>query len=132
MTYHLFHPDDHRRNLADKAIQTWKDHFIGVVSGTAESFSAHLWCQDIPQAERQLLLLRKSNVNTNISAYIHLYGPHNYNAAPFVPIGIETLVHNKPKRRGTFAEHCSKSFVLGNAFEHYCSWIIWMKDTRAT
>ena len=45
---------------------------------------------------------------------------------------METLVHNKPKIRGTFAEHCSNGFVLGTAFEHYCSWIMWMKDTRAT
>ena len=45
---------------------------------------------------------------------------------------METLVRNKPKIRGTFAEHCSKGFFLGTAFEHYRSWIMWMKDTRAT
>ena len=28
MTYQLVPPDDHRRNLSEKAIQTWKDHFI--------------------------------------------------------------------------------------------------------
>ena len=27
MDYQLVPPDDHRRNLAEKAIQTWKDHF---------------------------------------------------------------------------------------------------------
>ena len=51
---------------------------------------------------------------------------------PFVPIGMETLVHNKPKRRGKFAEHCSKGYGLGKYFEHYRSWIMWMKDTRET
>ena len=45
MTYQLVHPDDNRRNLAEKAIQTWKDHFIVVMSGTAEIYPAHLWCQ---------------------------------------------------------------------------------------
>ena len=45
---------------------------------------------------------------------------------------METLVHDKTKIRGTFAENCSKAFVLGNAFENYCSWIMWMKDTRST
>ena len=29
-------------------------------------------------------------------------------------------------------EHCSKGFVLGTAFEHNRSWIMCMKDTRAT
>ena len=132
MNYQLIPLDDKQHNLAEKAIQMWKDHFIGVMSGTAENFPTHLWCQSIPQAERQLLLLQKSNVNPKISTYAHVYGPYNYNAAPFVPICMETLVKDKTKRRGTFAEHCSKGFVLGTAFEHYGSWIMVMKDTRAT
>ena len=132
MTYQLVPPDNHRHNLAEKSIQKWKDHFIGVMSGTTEIFPAHLWCQSIPQVEQQLLLLRQSNVNPNISAYAHVYGPHNYNASPFGPTGMDTIVHDKPKRRGTFAEHCRKVFVLGTAFEHYRSWIMCMKDTRAT
>ena len=57
MTYQLVPPDDHRRNLAEKAIQTWKDHFIAALSGTAEKFPLHLWCQTLPQMERQLNLL---------------------------------------------------------------------------
>ena len=118
MSYQLVPPDDHRSNLSEKAIQTWKEHFIGVISGTAKSFSDHLWCQAIPQVQRQLLLLRQSNVSPKISAYAHVYVPHNYNTAPFVPIGMETLVHNKPKRRGTFADHYRKLFFLGTAFEH--------------
>ena len=77
MTYQLVPPDDHRRNIAEKALQTWKDHFIGVLSGTAETFPLHLWCQAIPQAERQLLLLQQSNVHPNLLAYAHVYGAHN-------------------------------------------------------
>ena len=49
-----------------------------------------------------------------------------------VPIGMETLVHDKRKIRGTFSEHCNKGFIIGTAFEHYHSWIMCMKDTRAT
>ena len=44
---------------------------------------------------------------------------------------METLVHNNPKKRRTFVEHCSKGWVLGNSFEHYCVWKMWMKTTRA-
>ena len=42
MTYQLVPPDDHWCNLAEKSIQTWRDHFIGVMSRTSESFPAHL------------------------------------------------------------------------------------------
>ena len=91
-----------------------------------------MWCQTIPQVERQLLLLRQSDVNPKISAYAHVYGPHNYDATPFVPIGMESLVHDKPRRRKTFAEHCRKGYVLGTSFEHYRCWSMWMKASRAT
>ena len=42
MSYQQVPPDDHRRNLAERAIQTWKDHFVSVLSGTDESFPMHL------------------------------------------------------------------------------------------
>ena len=63
MTFQLVPPDDHRRNLAERAIQTWKDHFFGVLSGTASTFPLHLWCELIHQAERKLMLLQQSRVN---------------------------------------------------------------------
>jgi len=132
MAYQLVPPNDHRHNIAEKAIQTWKDHFVGVLSGTSDTFPLHLWCQALPQMERQLLLLRQYNTNPKISAYAYVYGQYNYDAKPFVPIGMEILVHKKPHRLKCFAEHCKKDFVLGTSFEHYRAWTMWMKDTRAT
>ena len=105
--------------LQKKAIQTWKDHFVGVLTGTADTFPMHLWCQSIAQAERQLLLLRQFNVNPQISAYTHLCSPHNYDAKPFVPIDMESLVHDNPRQRKSFAEHFQEGYVLGTSFEHY-------------
>eukprot|EP00804_Cyclotella_cryptica_P020576 CCRYP_003416-RA/>CCRYP_003416-RA protein AED:0.30 eAED:0.30 QI:0/0/0/1/1/1/3/0/460 len=110
LTYQLVPPDDHHRNVAEKAIQTWKDHFITVLSGTADTFPLHLWCQLIPHMERQLNLLRQSNANSKISEYAHLYGPHDYNALPFVPLG----------------------WVIGTSTEHYRCWKIWSPATRST
>ena len=40
-------------------------------------------------------------------------------------------MRNKPKRRDTFEEHCSKGLLLGTVFKHYRSWIMWINDTRA-
>ena len=71
--------------------------------------------QVLPQMDRQLLLLWQSNTNPKISAHAHVYGQHNYDAAPFVPIGMETLVHEKPHRQKSFTEHCKKGFVLVQA-----------------
>ena len=49
MNYQLVPPDDHRRNIAEKAIQTWKDHFVLALSRAAANFPLHLWCQTITQ-----------------------------------------------------------------------------------
>ncbi len=55
--YELVPLKEHQHNMAEKAIQTFKDHFVGVLSGCALSMPIHLWCQLLPQVERQLLLL---------------------------------------------------------------------------
>eukprot|EP00804_Cyclotella_cryptica_P024289 CCRYP_012553-RA/>CCRYP_012553-RA protein AED:0.37 eAED:0.37 QI:0/0/0/1/0/0/2/0/683 len=132
MTYQLVPPDDHRRNIAEKAIQTWKDHFIAVISGTDAKFPLHLWCQLLPQMERQLCLLRQSNAYPHISSHTHLYGHHDYNAHPFVPLGMEALVHDKPHRRKSFAQHCTKGYVIGTSHEHYRCWKVWTPTSRTT
>ena len=118
MTFQLVPPDDHRRNIAKK-IQTWKDHFISVCRGVSAHFPMHLWCKLIQQSEKQLPLIRQRNINPKISAFAYLYGPHDYNAQPFVSIGMESMIHDKPSRIKTFAQQCSKGFVLGSSPEHY-------------
>ena len=132
MLYQLVPPDDYRRNIAEKAIQTWNNHFVGVLSGAAATLPLHLWCQAIPQDERQLMLLSMSNVNPKISSYAHVYGQHDYNAEPFLTIRMESLVHDKPNRRKIFATHFRNRYVLGTSFKHYRAWKIWMINTRAT
>jgi hypothetical protein len=99
MTYELVPPDNHQCNMAEKAVQTFKDHFVGVLSGCTPTFLLHLWCQLLPQVEWQLLLLQQSQPYPNLSTYAHVYGHHDYNKHPFVPIGMEALVHNKPHKR---------------------------------
>jgi hypothetical protein len=54
------------------------------------------------------------------SAYAHVYqGQHDYKKHPFVPIGMDAMVHEMPHKRRTFAQHCKKGYVLGTSFEHY-------------
>ena len=44
MSYQLMPPNNHRRNIAERAIKTWKNHFIGVIAGIAATLPLHLWC----------------------------------------------------------------------------------------
>jgi hypothetical protein len=45
MIYQLVPPHNHRRNIAEKVIQTFKSHFISILCGCDKSFPLHLWCQ---------------------------------------------------------------------------------------
>ena len=45
---------------------------------------------------------------------------------------MEAMIHNKPSRRKTFAQHCSKGFVLGSSTENYRCWNLWNTSTKAT
>jgi hypothetical protein len=117
--------------MAEKAIQTFKDHFVRVLSGCAPSMPIHLWYQLLPQVERQLLLLQQSCAHPNLSVYARIYKHHNYNWHPFVSIGIEALSHNKPHKCRTYAEHCTKAFVLGTSTKHHQCWKFWAPTTRA-
>ncbi len=57
MTYQLVPPNDHRRNIAEKATQTFKVHIVSIICGADKSFPLHLWCQLLPQAEHTINML---------------------------------------------------------------------------
>lgn len=68
--HQLVPPYIHRVNRAERAIQTFKHHFIAGLSSTPSTFPMYLWCRLIPQAVITLNLLRQSNTNTCISSYL--------------------------------------------------------------
>ena len=53
MTYQLVTPTDHRRNLAKKAIQMVKDHFVSVLCGTDDEFPVKCWYQLLAHTKGQ-------------------------------------------------------------------------------
>ena len=54
MKYQLVPPHDHRRNVAEMAVQVFKDHFVSVLCGADTNFPMQLWCRILRQAEHQL------------------------------------------------------------------------------
>eukprot|EP00804_Cyclotella_cryptica_P017725 CCRYP_001166-RA/>CCRYP_001166-RA protein AED:0.39 eAED:0.39 QI:0/0/0/1/0/0.25/4/0/603 len=74
--------DMHRRNLAEKGMQTFKGHFKAVLAGVSGDFPIREWGELIPQTVLTLNLLRQSNVAPNISAYAYHHGTFDYNRMP--------------------------------------------------
>jgi hypothetical protein len=67
--------DNHRQNLAERAIQTFKNHFKSVIAGVDESFPMRLWDKILPQVFLILNLLRQSNAAPTVSVYAYINGP---------------------------------------------------------
>ena len=75
MHYELVPPDNHRRNKAERAIHTFKNHLKAILAGVDPSFPFHLWDRLLAQAETTLNLTRMANPAPKVSAYAYLHGP---------------------------------------------------------
>jgi hypothetical protein len=119
MTWELVPPDCHRRNMAERAIQTFKNHFVAILSGVDDRFPLSLWCHLVRPAELTVNLLRQSNVAPKILAYAHVHGQHDYMRKPFAPLGCAVMAHVKPKNRRTWDTHGEVGFNIGTSMEHH-------------
>jgi hypothetical protein len=80
--FQLIPPHLHRCNAAERAIRTFKNHFIAGLCSTDKLFPMNLWCSLIRQAKITLNLLCASRINPRLSAYVQLSGAFDYNATP--------------------------------------------------
>jgi hypothetical protein len=119
ITFQLVPPYSHRRNSAERAIRSFKDHLISGLCSTDKSFPMHLWDRLLPQAVITLIMLRTSRINPKLSAATHIYGKYYFNRAPMAPPGTIIIAHETPNRRRTWAPHGQDGWYIGPALEHY-------------
>jgi Reverse transcriptase (RNA-dependent DNA polymerase) len=129
--FQLVPPGVHRRNAAERAIRTFKNHFIAGLCSTDPNFPIHLWDRLLPQAVISLNLLRTSRINPKHSAWSQFNGPFDFNRTPIAPPGIRVLVHEKPSKRTTWSPHALDGWYVGPAIDSYRCYNVWLWDTRA-
>ncbi len=95
----LVPPDTHRRNLAERAIQTFKSHFIAILAGVDPSFPMNLWDRLIPQAVLTLNLLQQSHEMPTVLVYQFFNETFDYNKMPLAPIGCAVQMHESTNRQ---------------------------------
>jgi len=117
--FQLVPPHMHRRNKAERAIRTFKDHLITGLCAADPDFPMHLWDRLLPQAVLTLNLLRTSNLNPRLSAQEHLNGIFDFNRTPLAPPGTKIIIHEKPSQRPTWAPHGTDGWYIGPALNHY-------------
>ena len=119
----------HRRNAAERAIITFNNHFVLVLSTTDPYFPIRNWYQLLSQFFITLNLLLNSGVNPALSVYAYLYGRYYFNKYPMLPPGTRIIVHNKPVNLKSWCHHVTPGWYIGPALDHYRSMQCYMPAT---
>jgi hypothetical protein len=130
MNYQIAAPGDHRLNFAERAIQTFKNHFVSVLHGCDPQFPANQWDRLLPQAVMTLNMVRPSRLNPKLSAYNQLWGNFNFEKTPLAPPGCKIIIHERPQERGTWADHGVTGFYIGPAMHHFRNYQCYIPSTR--
>jgi hypothetical protein len=129
--FQLVPPHCHRRNAAERAIQTFKEHFVAGLSSVDPTFPLHLWYRLLSQAGITLNLLRTSRLHPQLSAAAHFHGLVDYNKIYFAPPGCKIIAHEKPAKRRTWAPHGQHGYSLGPEMHHYRCQNIYISATAS-
>ena len=115
----LVEPNNHRANAAERAIQTFKNHFIAGLSIGDKDFPTILWCKLIKQAQDSLNILRTSRVHPKILARHCLEGAHDFNRHPWAPPATRATIFNPPETRTSWGSRAIDAWYVGPAWDHY-------------
>ena len=119
LNYQLVPPDMHRRNAAERAIRTFKNHFLSALATCNKHFPIQEWDLLIPQAVLTLNLLRNARINPQLSSHAFLFGVHDFNKHPLAPFGTKVMIHNKSNHRGSWEYRATEGWYVGPSTEHY-------------
>lgn len=117
--FQLVPPHVHRRNAAERAISTFKDHLLSMLSSVNPEFPISAWDYIVPQAELTLNLLRNARANPALSAWEYHFGVYTFNTTPIAPVGTKVLAHVKPKQRQSWGFHGEDAWYIGPSLNHY-------------
>jgi hypothetical protein len=126
----LVPPHNHRVNAAERAIATFKDHFIAHLATMDPACPIQLWDEFLPQVELTLNMLRFSRRTQHKSAHEELSGKFNWNATPLAPLGTKSLIFDDPRTRGTWAPHGTDCYYIGPDPTHYRCLKFWCPTSR--
>jgi hypothetical protein len=130
ITYECVPPYNKRANEAERAIQTFKRHFITILAGTHPSFPINFWHELIPQAELTLNMMRSYADQPTISAYHGIHRrPFDFASHPMAPYGTLVVIHNSI--RETWDNFGLVGFYLGPSLQNYRSYRCLVQETMS-
>jgi hypothetical protein len=129
--YQFTPPDTHRTNRAERAIQTFKNHFISMLCLTDPTFPVGAWPHLLWMAEFTLNTMRGSGITPSISAWHQLHGHYDWNSHPVAVAGTRVLAFETPEQRSSWAPHGVDGWFIAPALQHYRCFDVLIKHTMS-
>jgi hypothetical protein len=130
INFQLVPPHNHRVNATERAIATFKEHFIVALATMDTHCPLQLWDEFLPQVELTLNMLRFSQQNPKKSANQEVYGSFDFTKTPLAPLGTKALIYDNPASRASWAPHATDGFYVGPASNHYRCLRFYIPSTR--
>ena len=127
----LVPPHNHRTNNAERAVRTFKNHYIASLATCDPTFPMSEVPALVPQILLTLNLLRSSRLDPTITAYEQMHGPFDSNRYDLHPLGTRVITLDDPSQRLSFAPHGPIAYYVGPAMDHYRTYRVYVPTTKA-
>ena len=108
----------HRANSAERAIQTYKNHFMSTIAARDPKCPLSYWTSAVPFAERTLNLMRPGP--NQKSAHEAYWGyKYDFNAHPIAPWGTRCEIYTPRELRTTFESRSEAAYYMGPSTSHH-------------
>ena len=98
VAYQLVPPHLHRRNEAERAIRTFKNHLIAGLCTCHPKLPTSYWDYLIPQTTLTLDPLRSSRRNPSLSSHAAVFGQPIFNATPLASPGTKVIIYDNTRK----------------------------------
>ena len=109
----------HRRNAAERAIRTFKNHLCAGLATCDPNFPSQEWDRLIPQSVLTLNLIRSSRTNPSLSSHAAINSNFYFNTTPLAPPGTKVLVHEASSNQPSFSTHAINGWYIVPYLNHY-------------
>jgi len=125
-------PSNHHVNVAERAIQTFTNHFISGLCATNKNWPFQLWDQLTHQATSKLNLLRTSRIDPTKLAYEQTHGAkYNWNTHHMTPPGTRAIMYEAPASRASWGPRDTDAWCCGPELYHYWNCKFYVPETRS-
>ena len=125
-------PGNKRSNKAERAIQSWRNHFLSTMGTVSADCPHYVWSKFIEQMELTLAHLRPFETDRTISSFEGIHGrKYDFAAHPIAICGTPVYIYENSDTRAAWSTHGVPGFYLGPVVDGYRTFNCWVTSTAS-